>query len=199
MSEFKRSVLGVLRQPIENGEVTISRAVASVAYPASFMLVAAVNPCPCGYLSDPRHTSARVHPDTYSDTGGASPDHSSTVSTSISMCLLSLTRNSRPTTRVNNQRRSERGSSLQGICNSRGSWGKDTLNNGQMKTKHIKRFCKLKEDAQTLLETAMQRFGLSGQGVCKDPEAVAHHSGSGGGSRYPCSVYLRGDSVQDPG
>ena len=54
LPEFKRSALEVMRQPLEDGDVTISRSAAKVTLPCSFMLVAAMNPCPCGYLSDPR-------------------------------------------------------------------------------------------------------------------------------------------------
>jgi magnesium chelatase family protein len=55
LPEFKKHVLEVLRQPLENGDVTLSRAAMSLTYPADFMLVAALNPCPCGYLTDDRH------------------------------------------------------------------------------------------------------------------------------------------------
>ena len=55
LPEFKKNVLEVLRQPLEGGEVTISRAAMSLSYPADFMLVAAMNPCPCGYYTDERH------------------------------------------------------------------------------------------------------------------------------------------------
>ena len=52
LPEFKKNVLEVMRQPLENGDVTISRASISLSYPARFMLLAAMNPCPCGYATD---------------------------------------------------------------------------------------------------------------------------------------------------
>jgi magnesium chelatase family protein len=55
LSEYKKHVLEVLRQPLEDLKVTISRAKSTITYPSSFMLVAAMNPCPCGYFSDLKH------------------------------------------------------------------------------------------------------------------------------------------------
>ncbi|HTL71250.1 MAG TPA: YifB family Mg chelatase-like AAA ATPase, partial [Candidatus Eisenbacteria bacterium] len=54
LAEFRRNVLEVLRQPLEEGRVTISRAASALTFPARFMLVAAMNPCPCGYSTDPK-------------------------------------------------------------------------------------------------------------------------------------------------
>jgi magnesium chelatase family protein len=55
LPEFKKHVLEVLRQPLEDLTVTISRATTTLTYPSGFMLIAAMNPCPCGYHSDPKH------------------------------------------------------------------------------------------------------------------------------------------------
>lgn len=55
LPEFKKNVLEVLRQPLEDGRVTISRSLVSITYPSRLMLVAAMNPCPCGYHADPVH------------------------------------------------------------------------------------------------------------------------------------------------
>jgi magnesium chelatase family protein len=55
LPEFKKNILEMLRQPLEDGQVCISRAAQSLTFPASFMMVAAMNPCPCGFLGDPQH------------------------------------------------------------------------------------------------------------------------------------------------
>ena len=54
LDEFNRRTLEVLRQPLEDGTVTISRAMNATTFPATFLLVGALNPCPCGYRNDPR-------------------------------------------------------------------------------------------------------------------------------------------------
>ena len=56
LPEFKKNILEMLRQPLEDGQVCISRAAQSLTYPATFMLVAAMNPCPCGFLGDSQHS-----------------------------------------------------------------------------------------------------------------------------------------------
>ncbi len=61
LPEFSRRTLETLRQPLESGVVTISRASGSMDFPCEFMLVAAMNPCPCGYLGDPRHSCRCNH------------------------------------------------------------------------------------------------------------------------------------------
>ncbi len=87
LPEFKRSALEVLRQPLEDAEVTISRSAGKVTLPCGFMLVAALNPCPCGYLGDAGH-QCRCTPRRSSAIAGASAARFSTGST----CMLRLRR-----------------------------------------------------------------------------------------------------------
>ncbi len=158
--EFKRNVLEVLRQPLENGEVTVSRAVASITYPASFMLVSAMNPCPCGYLSDPRHQCTCTPGQIYRYRRKVSGPLLDRIDIHIEVPAVPYkelsTEYAGETSEVIRQR----------VVRARdiqlARFTKDRIYcNGHMKTRHIKKCCRLKEDAQGLLETAMQKLGLS--------------------------------------
>jgi magnesium chelatase family protein len=160
LPEFKRNVLEVLRQPLENGEVTVSRAVASITYPANFMLVAAMNPCPCGYLGDSRHqctcTSGQVHRYRHRVSGPL-----------LDRIDIHIEVPAVPYKELSTEYSGERSDAIrQRVITARDiqleRFKKDKIySNGQMKTRHIKKYCKFKPDAQSLLENAMQKLGLS--------------------------------------
>lgn len=158
--EFRRNILDLLRQPLEDAQVTISRASITLTYPARFMLVAAMNPCPCGYSGDPvrpctcsPHTVQRyrsrisgpildridIHLEVpavrYEDLHSTQPvESSATVRTRIIEARkLQLERFS----------------------------SEAIYSNALMKPRHIKKYCRLDSTGQSLLEGAMQRLGLS--------------------------------------
>jgi magnesium chelatase family protein len=160
LPEFKRNVLEVLRQPLENGEVTVSRAVASITYPASFMLVSAMNPCPCGYLSDPRHQCTCTPGQIYRYRRRVSGPLLDRIDIHIEVPAVPYkelsTEYAGETSEVIRQRVvGARNIQLERFKSDRIYW------NGQMKTRHIKKYCRLKDDAQDLIETAMQKLALS--------------------------------------
>jgi magnesium chelatase family protein len=158
--EFKRNVLEVLRQPLENGEVTVSRAVASITYPASFMLVSAMNPCPCGYFSDPRHQCTCTPGQIYRYRRKVSGPLLDRIDIHIEVPAvpykeLSTDYAGEKSEDIRNRVVMAREVQLDRLK------GEKIYANGQMKTRHIKKYCTLKTEAQGLLETAMQKLGLS--------------------------------------
>lgn len=158
--EFKRNVLEVLRQPLENGEVTVSRAVASITYPASFMLVSAMNPCPCGYFSDPRHQCTCTPGQIYRYRRKISGPLLDRIDIHIEVPSVPYKELSADYAGEKSEDIRKRVVAARSIQLERFK-GDRIYCNGQMKTRHIKKFCKLKEDALSLLETAMQKLGLS--------------------------------------
>jgi magnesium chelatase family protein len=160
LPEFKRNVLEVLRQPLENGAVTVSRAMATVSYPAQFVLVAAMNPCPCGYLGDGRHHCT------------CTPNMITRYRSRVSGPLLDridlhIDVPAVPYKDLSNELPSEKSDAIRGrVIGARERQLKrfradKIFANGQMKTRHIKKYCTLSDDAHSLLDTAMQRLGLS--------------------------------------
>lgn len=160
LPEFKRNVLEVLRQPLENGVVTVSRAGATVTYPAQFVLISALNPCPCGFFGDTRHQC--------SCTPGMITRYRSRVSGPLLDRIdIHIDVPAVPYKELSNEYSGEKSDAIRKrVIEAReiqlSRFKEDKIYaNGQMKTRHIKKYCKLSEDAHSLLDTAMQRLGLS--------------------------------------
>lgn len=158
--EFKRNVLEVLRQPIENGEVTVSRAVASVTYPASFMLVSAMNPCPCGYLSDPRHQCTCTPGQIYRYRRRVSGPLLDRIDIHIEVPAVHYKELSTEYAGEKSETIRCRVVTARDLQLERFK-GDRVYCNGQMKTRHMKKYCRMKPEAQRLIETAMEKLGLS--------------------------------------
>ena len=165
-AEFSRSSLEVLREPLENGQVTISRAKETVSYPARFTLVAAMNPCPCGNLGNP------LKPCT------CTPMQINRYKSRISGPLLDridLTVNLNPVKYTDWNKQSEGETSAQireRVLKAREIQrkrfkGTNTTANAFMSAKQLKEFCPLPAGADAILEAAMRKFGLSARSLDK--------------------------------
>jgi magnesium chelatase family protein len=161
LPEFKRNVLEVLRQPLENEEVTVSRAVASITYPASFMLVSAMNPCPCGYFGDNRHQCTCTHGQIHRYRHRVSGPLLDRIDIHIEVPAVPYKELSNEYSGERSEEIRKRAVAARDIQLERFKNDKKIYSNGQMKTRHIKKYCKLRPDAQSLLDTAMQKLGLS--------------------------------------
>ena len=160
LPEFRKNVLEVMRQPLEDGSVTISRAATSIAYPSRFMLVAAMNPCPCGFFGDPHKECS------------CSPIQIQKYRTKISGPLLDRIdiHIEVPTVRYR-ELSSETGGEASSNIRERVNHARDIQkrrfhggrihSNAQMTPRYVKKFSKPDESGIKLLETAVDRLGLS--------------------------------------
>ncbi len=161
LPEFKRTVLEVMRQPLEDREVTISRARFTVTYPSSFMLVASMNPSPSGYFNDP---DAPVT---------SSPAEMQRYLSKISGPLLDridihIEVNPVPFEKLSEEQLGEPSKFIrERVTKAREKQSERFLEienvhyNAQMSVKQIRKFCKLSEESKNLLKNAMERLNLS--------------------------------------
>jgi len=160
LPEFRRNVLEVMRQPLEDGNITVSRAMGSINYPASFMLVAAMNPCVCGFLTDPQKecTCTPLQIQRYrSKISGPLLDR---IDIQVEVPGLRYQELASKDAGESSDVIRKRVNIARSIQQQR--FQKTKIHaNAQMGAKDIKRYCAVKEDAERLLETAINKLGLS--------------------------------------
>ena len=181
LPEFKRTVLEVMRQPLEDRVITISRAKSTVEYPASFMLVASMNPCPCGYYNHPEKDcvcSPGVVQKYLNKISGPLLDridiHVEVVP--VPFDKLSGAPPSEPSEAIR-----ERVVRARQIQEERFVEWKEVHCNAQMTSKLIRKFCQLDEAGMALLKNAMERLGLSARAydrILKVSRTIADLDGS---------------------
>ncbi|MGS2725978.1 YifB family Mg chelatase-like AAA ATPase [Psychroserpens sp. BH13MA-6] len=161
LPEFKREVLEVMRQPLEDREVTISRAKFTVTYPSSFMLVASMNPSPGGYFNDPNApvTSSPAEMQRYlSKVSGPLLDR---IDIHIEVTPV-------PFDKLSDERKGEgsvtirkRVTAAREIQTKRFADSSSVHYNAQMTSKQIRKYCQLEPSSKILLKTAMEQLSLS--------------------------------------
>jgi len=160
LPEFRRNVLDLLRQPLEDGQVTIARAAITLTYPARFMLVAAMNPCPCGYSGDPVKacTCSPVLVQRYR--GRISGPILDRIDLHIEVPAVKYEQ-------LRSEGKAERSHSIRDrVSRTRDIQlkrlaGEGIYSNSQMKPRHIKKYCRLDAQGHNLLEQAVRQLGLS--------------------------------------
>jgi len=163
MPEFGKNVLEAMRQPLEDGYVNIVRAAMSITYPASFMLVGAMNPCPCGYLGDPGKdcNCSPLQIEKYRGRlSGPLLDRIDIHCDVPAVRFRELTDKSVGESSADVKARVDRARSLQAGRFGSGKSG-TIFSNSRMGTREIKKYCEVSEDSKRLLETAVERLGLS--------------------------------------
>ncbi|CAN5220886.1 hypothetical protein BH10PLA2_BH10PLA2_16400 [soil metagenome] len=160
LPEFQRRTLEVLRQPLEEGRVTISRALNSSPFPANFILVAAMNPCPCGFLGDTEHLCKCAPNQIERYLGRISGPLLDRIDLHIevpSVPFQELASKSEGTSSS-----TMRDQVLRARLAQRERFGKESIRlNSRMTSRQMRKFCVLQQESQSILQTAMEDLGLS--------------------------------------
>lgn len=161
LTEFKRDVLEFLRQPLEDGYVTISRTRQSVMFPAQFTLVASTNPCPCGYFGDTIQActcSPRQREQYWAKLSGPLMDR---IDLQVAVNRLKPEEITRQPTGEESAPVRERVQAARERARTR--FKKDTTLrcNAQMQSSHLRQWCQLDDASRSLLEAAIRKLGLS--------------------------------------
>lgn len=167
MAEFPRSVLEGLRQPMEDGQVGIVRAAAHVTYPASFTLVAAVNPCPCGYLGHPRRECKCTDKQIRKYRGRMSGPILDRIDLHVQVGVVEVEKLAEQAKNSANKIQSSK-EIRDMVVKARQIQDFRFKNcgiytNSQMRNKQVKEFCQMDEGAERLLKLAVEKYDLSGR------------------------------------
>jgi len=161
LPEFQRSVLEVMRQPLEDRVITISRAKFTVEYPASFMLVSSMNPCPCGYYNHPEKQCVCAPGSIQRYLNKISGPLLDRIDIHIEVVPVSYDKLSEIKPAESSASIRERVIIAREIQSKRFENFENIYCNAQMSSKQIREFCEIDSAGQTLLKKAMEKLGLS--------------------------------------
>ncbi len=161
LPEFKKNVLEVLRQPMEDSRVTVSRSKLSLEFPANFMLAAAMNPCPCGYYTDPGKECTCTPPQIQKYMARISGPLLDRIDIHIEVPAVKYKELSAESKSETSMQIRQRVIKARQIQLQRFSKLHHIYNNGDMGSKEVRQFCKLDSAGSELLKMAMTKLGLS--------------------------------------
>ncbi len=161
LPEFKRTVLEVMRQPLEERRVTVSRAKFSVEYPASFMLVASMNPCPCGYYNHPEKECVCAPGVVQKYLNKISGPLLDRIDLHVEVTPVAFSELTKERISEKSETIRERVVKAREIQAERYKENEGVHCNAQMSTKMLNTICRITDDGTQLLKIAMERLGLS--------------------------------------
>jgi magnesium chelatase family protein len=160
LPEFNRTTLEVLRQPLEDGHVTISRALNSTTFPANFVLIASLNPCPCGYRNDPRRECHCTVPQIERYMAKISGPLLDRIDIHIEVPAVPFKELSASQGGTSSLAMRDHVMAARAVQEARYLQSK-TRRNAQMSTREIRQHCQLNEPGMNLLRSSIQEMGLS--------------------------------------